>query len=827
MRLKKILSVFFILVSSTICSQTVLTGGQVGGEWTVSGSPYIVTGDIIVPVDSILIIDPGVNIIFNEYCGLTITGRLFAMGNAGDSITFTASDTTQGWDALTFYNHGLVYPDTSLLDYCKIEYGRPHFYLPDNHGGGLHFFTTQYVIIRNSVIRKCYTARGGGVYFENAIFILFDHVVIQDNSATISGGGAYCEDADVDFKDVIFQRNKSRYYGGALYLDARDYTFENVKVMNNKAEIGGGIYIKHLWGLEYTSFLNCKIKNNEACSYGGGMYIDESYLYEETNLCFDGTSIYMNYSGHGADIYYARETTLNMHLDTFTVKNADEYIQHGELALFVQTYLLGEHTFNEIYVSPEGSDQNSGDSQNPLFTINAALRKVKASSTNPGIIHLAEGEYKPDSNGEHFPLFTKDFVTLTGAGKDLTILDAQNTGNVMMITESSSAGVQNMTFSGGKKVDKDCGTLYISNSDPIINNCKFNYNDTSYANGDYSVGVYGESLPHFSYCTFTNELIWAHSEVYIYSGSPKFEYCQFLAPEYSIGQDPGSKAISSNSSGDVYISDVIFSNHAIGVFLYENNILNSCLFQNNHYGIIYESYNQTISNCTFIDNSVPVFCRGDLTIQNSLFYNFDSISPQQIILESIICFYPATLKIEYSDIEGGQNSVIVVDTLCTLIWGEENFDLDPLYENPDSNQFWLSSSSPCIDNGNPDTTGLNLPEFDLAGYPRVYGPGIDIGAYEWFPVEIEESTYSEKSSMGIFPNPSTSYIYFQIRNENTASVHFIKIYNSSGQLIETIGVPNGITTLPHSISNYPCGLYYSVLVDNDEPVYIKKFTVVR
>ncbi len=827
MRLKVILSVFFIIVSSTINSQTILAGGPVGGEWTVSGSPYLVTGDIIIPVDSVLIIDPGVDIIFNEYCGLTITGRIFAQGNAGDSITFTASDTTLGWDALTFYDHGLVYPDTSVLDYCKIEYGRPHFYLPNNHGGGLHFYYTQYVIIRNSIIRKCYTARGGGVYLETAIFILFDHVVIEDNYATISGGGAYCEDANADFHDVIFQRNKSRYYGGALSLDARYYSLENVKIVNNKAEIGGGIYIKHLWDEEYTSFINCKIKNNEAYANGGGMYIDENYLYNVTRLSFDGTSIYMNYSGHSADIYYTRETTLNVPLDTFTVNNADEYIRHGELAILAQTYLLGEHTYNDIYVSQQGSDQNTGDSQNPLLTVNAALRKVTASSTNPGSIHLAEGEYSPDSNGEYFPLFAKDFVTLTGSGTDLTALDAQNSGNVMMITESSSAIVQNMTFTGGKKEDKGCGTLYISNSNPILKNCKFNYNDTSYASGDFSVGVYGQSLPHFSYCTFTNEMIWGHSEVYIYSGSPKFEHCQFLAPEYINEQEPGSTAISSVSSGDVYISDVIFSNHAIGVNLYKNIILNSCLFQKNLNGIIlYGSNNQIISNCTFIDNAIPVRCRGDLEIQNSLFYNYDSINPQQIILESYY-FYPITFKIEYSDIEGGQNSIIALDTISSMIWGEGNFDSDPLYENPDSNLFLLSSSSPCIDAGNPDTTGLNLPELDLAGYPRVYGPGIDIGAYEWFPVEVEERTYPEESSLGIFPNPSGSLIFFQMRKENSASVHILKIYNTSGQLIETIKVPYGITTFSHSISNYPCGLYYSVLLDGDGPVCITKFTVVR
>ncbi len=46
----------------------------------------------------------------------------------------------------------------------------------------------------------------------------------------------------------------------------------------------------------------------------------------------------------------------------------------------------------------------------------------------------------------------------------------------------------------------------------------------------------------------------------------------------------------------------------------------------------------------------------------------------------------------------------------------------------------LQSNSMCIDHGTPDTTGLYLPEFDLAEDPRVFQgniPRIDIGAYEF------------------------------------------------------------------------------------------------
>lgn len=828
MNLKKIITVFLILINSAINSQTVITEGPVGGRWTLSGSPYLVTGEIAVPVDSILIIDPGVKIIFNKYCGLTITGRIFAQGTIDDSITFTASDTAVGWNTVKFNQHGQVYPDTSIFDYCKIEYGRPHY--PDQNGGGMNIYQSQYIIIRNAQIRKCYAggAGGGGVYCEISMAILFDKVIIEDNYSKGRGGGVYCNYNDIDFQNVIFRNNKSDYDGGALYVDGAYYSFENVKILNNAANRGGGIYINHLEDYESTSFINCLIKNNEAYTYGGGMYIDETSVYNSTNLYFEGTSIYMNYSGHSADIHYTRGTVLSIPLDTFTVNNPDKYIWQGQLAITAQTYLLGNHFDYDVYVSLQGSDQNSGDFQNPFLTINTALRKVKANTANPGTIHLAEGAYSPGSNGEHFPLYAKDFVTISGAGTDLTTLDAQNSSKVMMITESTSATVQNMTFTGGKKDDNDCGTLYISNASPIINNCILNYNDTLYTIGDHSVGIYGQSDPYFSNCVFTSQMIWSHSEVSIYAGNPKFEHCQFIAPEYNNEQSPGSRAILIYSIGKVYILNDIFSNYGDAISLQGDNIINSCLFHNNQCGIfIYGWYSQPISNCTFIDNAMALVCRSDLDVQNSIFYNNDSIDAQKIILAQETEHYFPTLTIEYSDVQGGQNSVMILDSLCTLVWGDGNIDLNPLYENSDSNQFMLSSSSPCIDAGNPDTTGLYLPEFDLAGYPRVYGSRIDLGAYEWFPVGVQERTYTENSSMEIYPNPSGSYVCFRIKKGYPTSGNIIKIYNSSGQFIETVSVPNGITTLSHSISNYPCGLYYSVLLDRHEPAFISKFAVVR
>lgn len=42
--------------------------------------------------------------------------------------------------------------------------------------------------------------------------------------------------------------------------------------------------------------------------------------------------------------------------------------------------------------------------------------------------------------------------------------------------------------------------------------------------------------------------------------------------------------------------------------------------------------------------------------------------------------------------------------------------------------FQLQTGSPCINSGNPDTTGLELPEYDYYNNPRIVNSIIDMGA---------------------------------------------------------------------------------------------------
>ena len=58
-----------------------------------------------------------------------------------------------------------------------------------------------------------------------------------------------------------------------------------------------------------------------------------------------------------------------------------------------------------------------------------------------------------------------------------------------------------------------------------------------------------------------------------------------------------------------------------------------------------------------------------------------------------------------------------------------NIFLDPEFMTTED--FHLFFTSPCIEAGTPDTTGLHIPPLDLDSNPRIYGDIIDMGAYEF------------------------------------------------------------------------------------------------
>jgi hypothetical protein len=140
---------------------------------------------------------------------------------------------------------------------------------------------------------------------------------------------------------------------------------------------------------------------------------------------------------------------------------------------------------------------------------------------------------------------------------------------------------------------------------------------------------------------------------------------------------------------------------------------------------------------------------------------------------------------------------------------QDNIDNDPLFLNQTAHPYKLSViGSPCVDAGFPDTTGLHLPEHDLAGNIRIYtnweNSLIDIGAYEFQknPRPVSFSPEDESVADG----PSIDLI-IEFDSPVAKQNGNIIVFNEDGSIFETVPVAN--STINANTATIPVNKLFS------------------
>jgi len=87
-----------------------------------------------------------------------------------------------------------------------------------------------------------------------------------------------------------------------------------------------------------------------------------------------------------------------------------------------------------------------------------------------------------------------------------------------------------------------------------------------------------------------------------------------------------------------------------------------------------------------------------------------------------------TFKINYSDVEGGMNSVFL-ESGASLIWGAFMIDAPPSFADPGSDDYHLTITSPCVNAG--DDFASYIPADDFEGDLRIVGDDVDMGFDEF------------------------------------------------------------------------------------------------
>ena len=158
-----------------------------------------------------------------------------------------------------------------------------------------------------------------------------------------------------------------------------------------------------------------------------------------------------------------------------------------------------------------------------------------------------------------------------------------------------------------------------------------------------------------------------------------------------------------------------------------------------------------------------------------------------------------------------------------------NIDIYPVFFA--ESDYRIYNGSPCIDKGTvqlPDS--VTIPSIDLNGYSRIYGSTIDIGAYEWQGVGIENNSLPEVSRLHQnYPNPFNpqTEISYSLKSEGQV---VLSVFNTKGELVSSL--VNEIKKAGNHSVNFNgeglnSGIYFYRLSVNNKVVASKKMMMLK
>ncbi|MFC1619781.1 FlgD immunoglobulin-like domain containing protein [Candidatus Neomarinimicrobiota bacterium] len=654
---------------------------------------------------------------------------------------------------------------------------------PESEGGGIYVNGSHGAIFQDFEVDGNRSVNGAGIYC-NASDATFINGLVQDNLGQNlentwwdwgHGGGIAVNGYTPTFTNVRVQGNLS-YWGGGVSASGSP-KFLSCSIQGNKSLSGGGGF--YFYGGGNPRIDACRVSRNESASWGGGVQLEEVALDLSTTTIsrnraskYSGIvvwqpgsiithedappSVYLNSSREealGQDIKAFDDgdwsgddiNPITIHVDTFTVSDyTNRQVSPIETITLEINHGLADPKYHDLYVHPNGSDSNSGEtSVEPLRTITLAMLQVAADSSNPRTIHLAEGTYSLSTNGETFPIYPKSNTHLKGIEQDRVILDAEyNSPLIIIRSDVTRATLENLTLTHGAAGNRSSGILSIGlaeweNPDnrphPQLNLKNIHFQD--------NVGFYRDDR--------TN---WA-ANLYAYNTHILMNNVQFGAcvgiPFHTEG------------TGSLFLANSIISLESMDDLPWE-------ISRGLRYNIRL-SHNAIISNCVFYDRQhnndifiIPV--AANVAVLNSALLDLDFTPP----LEQYI-------DIDYSFVSGN-------------VKGIGNQTGDPLFTDPENLDFTLDPLSLAIDAGDPsplyhesNDTRNDIGLYGgsgLVAFPRVdFGlkPVADTSIFEWGIANfrpdsvvvdslILENTYDFSIDWpGPITIPSFSFYSFDIR----------------------------------------------------------------
>lgn len=248
------------LFAQSATAQTNVSGFiNANTNWTMAGSPYIVTGNALLSQGYTLTIDPGVVVKFDSNKALQIDGEMIAVGTPTQRIVFTSNQANPqpgDWAKLHFsdfstdavYNAQGNYVSGTILKYCDVLYGgslmwgsidiqqcSPYFNhcrIMDGSWCGINFNADELTIDSSRISN--FPKRG--IYYVGGRFLMRNDTFMSNGEGAIHIQQSY-DSLQSRIVDSYFRYNSM--YGAISWLNngLQRVTIQGNKFLNNSGTV--------------------------------------------------------------------------------------------------------------------------------------------------------------------------------------------------------------------------------------------------------------------------------------------------------------------------------------------------------------------------------------------------------------------------------------------------------------------------------------------------------------------------------------------------------------------------------------------------------------